>query len=358
MFKKRWPWIVGGVLAVLAVGAWFAYDAMTGPMYHPGEVRSALGLREPLTPPPQDGDVQHWRVARDIELYHFEQGSGDDVLTVSGGPGFVHLEPWKAGAELGAHFRLHYYHQRGCGHSTRPIDKLDGKDFYHSLLKLNSTLGLGAQIADIERIRRILGRDRLILAGHSFGALFAALYAVEFPEHVRALVFISPANMAKLPNRDADLFAYLRSRLPAEKLPAYDQFLKEYFDFSGGMQKSDAELAASYRRFGEFYAAASPGFDLPAGEQAAMQLNGGMMPLAIFFSMGSRHDFRDALRKVQAPVLTITGANDLTPRAWCEAFNNLFPNHTFVELQGAGHFSFDDRPAEFAAAFEKFIAQH
>ena len=41
--------------------------------------------------------------------------------------------------------------------------------------------------ATIERIRRILGRDRLTLVGHSFGAFLAAMYAAEFPDRVEAL---------------------------------------------------------------------------------------------------------------------------------------------------------------------------
>jgi len=45
---------------------------------------------------------------------------------------------------------------------------------YENMQTLCRKLGLAEQVADIERIRRILGREKLILMGHSFGADLAA----------------------------------------------------------------------------------------------------------------------------------------------------------------------------------------
>lgn len=340
------------VLVLLAIAAWHWFNS---PPYQPGDVRAGKDLREPLAPPSQDGARPgYWRVASDIELFHFEEGTGEDILTVHGGPGFVPAGPWPAGAALGANYRLVYYHQRGCGSSTRPIRSLQERSFYQSMRTLNRTLGLPAQVSDIERIRRILGREKLILAGHSFGAFLAALYAAEFPEHVRAVIAVAPANLAVLPTADGGLFEQIRRRLPAQKLPAYDKFLVEYFDFQGGVKKSDDELAAMYRRFGSFYLTASPA----AAQHAiagTMEGNGGMMPLAVYLSMGRRHDYHDAFRKVAAPVLVIHGRDDLQSAASSRGFAELFPNHRMAEIAGAGHFVFADQPADFAAAVKEFL---
>lgn len=355
---SRRIWIVIVVVLVIVIAGWFMFDLMSGPLYHLGDVRAGKGLREPLAPPDQAGAApQMWKVAADIDLFHFEQGAGEDVLTVHGGPGFVHNESWKANAALADKYRFLYYHQRGCGRSSRPITALSGgRNFYQSVQTLNSALGLGAHIADIERIRRILGREKLILAGHSFGAFIAALYAAEFPEHVKALVFISPANMAMLPNPAADLFALMRRHLPPDQLPDYDRFIAQYFDFQSQLQMSDEQLAALYRRFGAFYVAASP--SAPHGPNLqALSGNGGFMPLGIFLSMGQHHDYRAALRNVAVPVLVIHGSADLQPRGWSLAFANLFSHHRFVEIEGAGHFPFDDHPEEFAAAVRVFLSK-
>ena len=80
------------------------------------------------------------------------------------------------------------------------------------------------------------------------------------------------------------------------------------------------------------------------------------MSLAVFLSMGKHHDYRAALTKVEAPVLVVHGSEDLQPRDWSLAFANLFPRHKFVEIGGAGHFSFDEKPAEFAAAMTAFLS--
>ncbi len=340
------------LLVLLAAVAWRWFNS---PLYQPGDVRAGKDLREPLAPPSQDAARPgYWRVASDIELFHFEEGAGEPILTIHGGPGFVPAGPWPAGAALGGDYRLVYYHQRGCGSSTRPVRSLGGQNFYQSMQALNRTLGLPAQIADIERIRRILGRDKLIVAGHSFGAFLAALYAAEFPEHVRAIIAVAPADLAVLPTPDGDLFAQIRQRLPAERLPEYEKFLAEYFDFQGAVKKSDDELAAMYRRFGTFYLAASPA----AAQQAVgdtMEGNGGMMPLAVYLSMGRRHDYRDAFRKIAAPVLVIHGRDDLQSVAWSRHFAELFPNHRMVEVAGAGHFVFADQPDAFAAAVREFL---
>ncbi len=346
--------ILSGAVVVLAALAAVAWQSFNGPLYQPGDIRAGKNLGEPLAPPDQAGARPgYWRVASGIELFHFEEGSGEDLLTIHGGPGFVHSKPWPGGAALASGYRLVYYHERGCGQSTRPFRSLAGQSFYQSMQTLNRTLGLPAQVSDIERIRRILGRDKLVLVGHSFGAFLAALYAAEFPEHVRAIVAVAPANLAVLPNPDADLFDLIRKRLPAQMLPAYEKFVAEYFDFPGRVTKTEDQLAALQRRFGLFYMAALPKPAHPMG--GTMEGNGGFMPLAVYLSMGRQHDYRDAFRTVRVPVLAIHGADDLQPAASSRSFAELFPNHRMVEIAAAGHFVFADQPAQFAAAVKEFL---
>jgi pimeloyl-ACP methyl ester carboxylesterase len=102
---------------------------------------------------------------------------------------------------------------------------------------LERTLGLGALIADVERIRRITGDDRAIVAGHSFGGLLAALYAAEFPYHVAALVLIDPASVLKMPAPGGDPFTQVRDRLPAGARDGYDHWLKGTFDLPAAIER-------------------------------------------------------------------------------------------------------------------------
>lgn len=345
-----------GILAIaLVLGAALIWYWMTGPMYRPGDVRAGKDVIEPLTPAggvsPGTVDGSAWKVAPNIELYHFEEGAGQPILTIHGGPGFPPTKPWLAGQLLGQRHKLVYYHQRGCGRSSRPIASFSEPNMYNNMRLLNRTLGLPAQVSDIERIRRILGEDKLVLLGHSFGADVAALYAVEFPERVKALIFVAPANLAVLPSPNANFFELVRQRLPASMKDEYQSYLGEYFDFRRAFSRTESESSTFYGRLARYYLAAT-GSAAPEDSDAA---SAGFVPLAVYLSMGKHHDYSSAYRKIIAPVLVIHGGNDLQPEAASRSFAGLFANSRFVRIEGAGHFVFNDRPAEFASAVEAFL---
>jgi len=346
--------ILGVVLLVIGIGVGSFWYMSTQPLYKPGMVREGKGLGAPLIPSTQAVDSKAWLVEPGIELAHFAAGEGRNVLIIHGGPGMPFTQPISGLELLTGDFQFHYYDQRGCGESTRPIDHFDSPNMYENMLSLDRTLGLGAQIADIERIRQLLGDDKLILIGHSWGGFLASLYAAEFPEHVEALILVSPANMLVMPQPDADsdLFASVRAKLPADKQLEFDEFMKEYFDFNALFQKSDAELVAMNEKFGEYYVQT---IDVP--EQMPKQGKpGGWMVWGMYMSMGQRHDYRVALRDVTAPVLVIHGADDLQSEAATQMYVDAFPNAELAVVEHTGHFSFQEQPDTFARLVSEFLS--
>ena len=221
------------------------------------------------------------------------------------------------------------------------------------MVEVEARLGLAEQVADLERIRRLLGRERLVLVGHSFGALIASLYAAEFPERVQALVLVAPAPLFELPVPDGDLFAQLRARLPAGMREEFEAYLREYFDFPALMKLDEARLSAFFMRFKRFYAAAAPTTWRP---EVAAPAPGGWMQLAVYLSLGRHHDWRGAVRAVTAPVLVVHGEQDLQPRAASERIAGLFPAGRLSVVAGAGHFPFDQQPEAFAATVREFLS--
>ena len=126
------------------------------------------------------------------------------------------------------------------------------------MLQLEKTLGLGAQLMDIERIRRALKQDKLVLVGHSFGAFLAALYAAEFPERVSALVLVSPATLLVVPQPRGSLFDSVRALLADDaQRNAFDALMKEYMDFGALFTRDEAALVGLSTRFGAFYVPAA-----------------------------------------------------------------------------------------------------
>mgnify|MGYP001029504815 CR=1 FL=1 len=344
------------VLVLILGGVAILWYWVGKPLYEPGMVRAGRNLRSSLDAPAQSPDADFWTVEPDIKLHHYSVGTGQSILVVHGGPGYPIAKPWGGLAGLTERYRFIFFDQRGCGKSTRPVDRFPPQNYFQNLTTLEKTLGLGAQIADIERIRRILGQERLILFGHSFGALLASLYAAEFPEKVQALVLVAPASVLVMPAEDGGLFEVIGNRLPEEKKRQYDDFLKAYLDFGGIFAKSEAELAKMNREIAEYYVAAlgNQGTAMPRADE--LEGNGGWMVQAIYFSMGRRHDYRAALKSVNAPVLVIHGERDLQPEKASRIYAEAFPNSRFHLIRNAGHFCFDDQPQLFASAVSKFLA--
>ena len=210
-------WIIGITLVIVVIGIGagiFIWRSFGQALYTPGMVSAGENLRAPLTPPQQSGAEDFWQVEPDIELHHFDVGEGRNVLVVHGGPGMPYTEAWPGLEPLTDGFRFHYYDQRGSGLSTRPIDSFDSSNYYENVTALDQTLGLGAQVADIERIRQILGEEKLILIGHSFGGFIASLYAAEFPDNVEALISLPRPMYWSCPRKMANYSVRCASNYP------------------------------------------------------------------------------------------------------------------------------------------------
>jgi len=337
---------VGGLILVAAALFWW----MSGrPLYQPGMVREGEDLRASLRPPEQPDDEHRWRVEDGVELHHFRAGEGRNVLVIHGGPGSPHRNPWPGLSTLTEEYAFHYYDQRGCGDSTRPIDAFSSRNTFQNMKTLERTLGISAQLADIERIRRILGQEKLMMVGHSFGGFLASLYAAEFPERVEGMVLVAPADVLVMPQESGGLFEDVRRRLPEDRREAYDGFMEDYLGFGSLFSKSEEDLVGMQREFGRYYQEAL-GRDLP--EQAKP---GGWMAWAMYLSMGKRHDYRGALADVEAPVLVIHGAEDIQSDEASRAYAEAFPNAEVQVVEGAGHFVFYDQPDRFADVVHDFL---
>jgi proline iminopeptidase len=161
-----------------------------------------------------------------------------------------------------------------------------------------------------------------------------------------------------LPDEGGGFFGQVRDRLPADRHAEYDRFLADYFDFGSVFSRSEAELAALNRKAGEYFLAA-------AGESAGSppEDNGGWMVQAMYFSMGKRHDYREALRGVTALVLVLHGEDDLADDRVSRLYADAFPNGRLHMVKGgrtpeagrAGHFLMSDQPGAFAEVVTRFL---
>jgi len=344
--------MVLGLVIMAGVLLWYM---MGKPLYEPGMVRAGKNLRASLTPPKQAGDANFWNVEKDISLFHFSDGTGKSVLVVHGGPGYPIHNPPPGLRLLSAKYKFIYYDQRGCGRSTRPIDRFASSNYFENVRTLDRTLGIGAQIADIERIRRILGGEKLVILGHSFGAFLASLYAAEFPEKIKGLIFVAPANLLLMPPEDGGLFEEVRQLLPAHLQAEYGDFLRDYLDYGHIFSKSETDLVSLNGRFARYYGVAARMRNMPIPMQSEAGEGGGWMVHAMYLGMGKRYHYRVAVKHVKAPVLVLHGDNDLQPEKTSRMLADCFPNCRFRIIEKAGHFISDDQPEELAAVVGRFL---
>lgn len=339
--------VVLAVLAVLGTIGWLWFqNMMSAPLYRPGSLAADPSLEVPLVAL----DDSTWQVDEGITLHHFERGEGPAVLVVHGGPGFP-FESAPAGmAALEGEYRFHYYDQRGCGRSSRPIESFEGRNRWKHIQKLEGTLGIAAQLRDIERIRRALGDERIRIIGHSFGGFLAALYAAEFPDHVEALCLVGPADVLVMPAADGSLFGAVRGKLREERHADFDAFVERYLDLGSIFDKSEKDLLELDGEFTRYYIEASGGNpdDAPPGA-------GGWMSRALYFSMGRKHDYRPAMAAVTAPVLVIHGSEDLQPVSASQNYVDVFANARLETMEGCGHFPFAEAPERFAELIGEFF---
>ena len=347
------------VAAAVAGLSFWCWRAMEQPFYQPGMVREAITLRAPLEPPAEQPGGQRWQVETDIALHHWSVGDGPPVIVLHGGPGYPFDSTPEGFTLLADRYQFHFYDQRGCGKSSRPFNRFERGNFYSNMVELERTLGLGAQIADMERIRRILKHEQWIVIGHSFGAFLASMYAAEFPERVQALVLVSPSGVLTLPNEEMDFFSEVRRRLPEGEVRDYDRFIEDYLDFGNVFEKSEDDLISMNSKIGEYFLMASNSSDLVPPKNSE-RTNGGWMVQAMYFSMGKRHDYRPALNRIRAPTLVLHATGDILPEAISRSYADGIPGARLSVLRSetdtAGHFPFADNPRQFSQIVGDFLA--
>jgi proline iminopeptidase len=357
--------LFGGAAALIALAAiaalsWFPRWGKA--MYRPGDLRAeaAKGLID-LEPygkiawgrRRKDGTADfRIEVEKDIVLAGFRRGEGKPAIVVFGGPGFPSNEAWRGlGAFEGA-TSFYYYHQRGSGLSTRPIDRFATGNYPANVAALEAKLGLAQQIADVERLRRAIGAERIDLVGHSFGGFIAALYAIEFPERAGKLLLIAPAEVVAMPQKDGGLYEEVRRLLPESERAAYGAWLKEFFDYGRIFSRGEDDQRRINAGFIPFYEAACAAKGTPneaiGGTDPA--LVGEWMIEAIFFSMGRSHDYSAALSRIAAPTTLVFGTEDTGGAAMFDQYG-VIPGLKKVPIPGGDHFIADD-----AARFPKIVA--
>lgn len=104
-------------------------------------------------------------------------GDGPPLVCLPGGPGRAAEYLGDLGG-LGASRRLVLLDPRGVGSSADPVDP--------------ASFRVDRLVRDVESLRVDLGLDQMDLLAHSAAANLATLYAAACPEHLSALILVTP----------------------------------------------------------------------------------------------------------------------------------------------------------------------
>lgn len=104
-------------------------------------------------------------------------GNGAPVILLHGGPGVPDYLGSVAEVLTGINLHVVGFDQRGVGKSASLNNRYDIHDY----------------LDDLESIRSHFGFEKVHLVGHSWGGLYAQLYAKVYPERILSLFLSSPA---------------------------------------------------------------------------------------------------------------------------------------------------------------------
>ena len=273
------------------------------------------------------------------------------VLFLHGGPGTPGEGlPAVASGLSAAGFDVYAYDQLGAGRSTR----------------LRDVRGytVARQVADLEAIRVLLGVDRLILVGQSWGGSLAAQYVAAHPRQVHQVVFTSPGPIwprAWPDGGGGDPWA----RLSAEQKKRRDAVVDRPRVLAQALLQRINPNAA-HRLVGDdeademLHRVAVLGKDATAcpgsvsgpvhGNHQGFYVN--QNTVADFETIA---DPRPALRTAAVPTLIMRGSCDFVPWPVTREYRDLVPGAVLVAIPGAGHGIAAGQPALYAQLLQAFL---
>ena len=292
--------------------------------------------------PTTGGDEWYLSTPDDCRLYVTEVGEGPPLVVLHGGWGAEHSYLLDAFEGLEDRHRLVFYDQRGSLRSPCP----------------DSLVSVEAHVADLERLRRQLGFDRMTLVGHSMGTFLGMSYLREHPDRVGGLVLMN-AIVPRTPQseEEADLYREEQGafREWTEREAVADELAEEGLS---GDSLSDRQATHRWRiRFAAANIFHVDRWRRLKGGQVFYDAGAGR---AAGESMGDGWDFIDALHDAEFPITVINGDHDLVGFGG-ELHRRLYaplPNVEFVLLENAGHNAWIDAPVAHRTALLEALAKY
>jgi proline iminopeptidase len=270
------------------------------------------------------------------------------VLFLHGGPGVPDMrgDARYFGRLAQDGFDVYVYDQVGRGRSARLADPRG--------------YTLERDVADLEAIRRKIGAERVLLIGHSYGAVLAAAYAASHPERVERMVLSSPGD----PSPSAAGASMLFRLSTEEKLGVYALLLPPRPMLAYALLQVNPEAAHSFvgdreldARFDRIYNRTRPALHCE-GKPPGPELHG-LGFYAHYYQQSATSlphtDFMPDLAGRGLPTLIIKGRCDYLSWSSAREYLRALPDARLVYLRGSGHNAYQDEPERYMADVRAFL---
>lgn len=255
-----------------------------------------------------------------------ETGKGEPLLIVHGGPGLNHTYLLPHLKNLAKWYTLVFYDQRACGRSAIPSSDSISLKFFAD---------------DIEGIRKNLGIEKILLFGHSWGAIPITQYALDYPDRVKGIIYCNPVTLSK--EYDAMIHEKQLTRATGRDSTNRSIIIGSP-DFKAG--KADAYRRLMMLSFLHSFANESNfdklKFELQPKFKQASQ--------ALYTGLGNDlkdYNFYNSVQRFRFPTLILHGREDALPLQASERMLESIPNSRLTIFRDSGHFIFIEEPKKF-----------
>jgi haloalkane dehalogenase len=191
----------------------------------------------------------------------------------------------------------------------------------------------------VERFRRQIGLDRVVLVVHDTGGLIGLRWACDHPDAVAGLVI---TNTGFFPDHEwIEIAKTMQTPIQGEAL--LDSLSREAF----GTLLAEASSAFDERALDEYWKA----FATAGGRS-------GMLELYRSFDLDELEPYQAKLAALEVPTLILWGQQDeYLPLDYASRFARGIPDSKLVLLEGVRHFLFEDEPERCAQEVTEFLRQ-
>lgn len=275
----------------------------------------------------------------DGSIIHFNiYGSGKPVFVLSGGPGNNCMQEEDVAIEIGKKYKAILLEQRGTGRSMP--NTLD-----------SNTVTMEAYLKDILYVMDSLKIKKAKFYGHSWGAVYASAFAVNYPEKVELLALTGVGDIKISPENDQIKVKNRLAKLNPTELARYYEVANK--DSNTWTKEERHEMSVFGVKYNTYDST-----NLTWKQQKIMRGANNYTTFTLLRNDQKKQNFdlSPKLKNLKMPISIITCKED--PLAFLtEEYKSYAPKTTIQWIDHCGHFPMYEQPEKFYPMLMEALAK-